>query len=132
MVGWHHQLNRHEFEQALGVGGVPGSLACYTPRGRRESDTTELTEKQIWSEVRRFLLHTVSPKKVASLAVKFGRPPLTIWESILPDRPLHGEADGREALIPSPTVRQGCLRLQRVPVPQPWLCLGTPLGTGLV
>ena len=28
MVGWHHQLNRHEFEQALGVGDGQGSLAC--------------------------------------------------------------------------------------------------------
>ena len=28
MVGWHHQLNGHEFEQALGVGDGQGSLAC--------------------------------------------------------------------------------------------------------
>lgn len=62
--------------------------------------------------------------------VKFGRLPLTIWESILPDRPPDGEADGREALTSSPAVRQGCLQLQLVPVPQPWLCLGTSLVTG--
>ena len=31
MVWWHHQLNRHEFEQALGVGDGHGSLACCTP-----------------------------------------------------------------------------------------------------
>ena len=41
MVGWHHQLNGREFEQALGVGDGWGSLACCSPRGRRESDTTE-------------------------------------------------------------------------------------------
>ena len=40
MVGWHHQLNGHEFEQALGVGGQ-GSLACCSPWGHKESDTTE-------------------------------------------------------------------------------------------
>ena len=41
MVGWHHQLNRHEFGQALGVGEGQGSLACCSPWGRRESDRTE-------------------------------------------------------------------------------------------
>ena len=41
MVGGHHRLNRHEFEQALGVGDGQGSLACYSPWGHRESDTTE-------------------------------------------------------------------------------------------
>ena len=40
MVGWHHQLNRHEFEQALGDGEGQGSLACYSPWGCKESDTT--------------------------------------------------------------------------------------------
>ena len=35
MVGWHHQLNGHEFEQALGVGDGQGSLACCSPLGRR-------------------------------------------------------------------------------------------------
>ena len=41
MVGWHHQLNGHEFEQALGFGDGQGGLACYSPRGCRELDTTE-------------------------------------------------------------------------------------------
>ena len=40
-VGWHHRLNRHEFELVLGVGDGQGSLACYSPRGCKESDTTE-------------------------------------------------------------------------------------------
>ena len=42
MVGWHHRLNRHEFEQAPGVGDGQGGLACYSPWGLKESDTTEL------------------------------------------------------------------------------------------
>ena len=42
MVGWHHQLDRHEFVQALGVGGGQGSLACCSPWGRKESDMSEL------------------------------------------------------------------------------------------
>ena len=41
MVGWHHRLNGHEFEQALGVGEGQGSLACCSPWGHKESDTTE-------------------------------------------------------------------------------------------
>ena len=41
MLGWHHQLDRHEFEQALGVGDGQGSLACFSPRGLKESDNTE-------------------------------------------------------------------------------------------
>ena len=41
IVGWHHQLDGHESEQALGTGDGQGSLACCSPRGRKESDTTE-------------------------------------------------------------------------------------------
>ena len=41
MVGWHHRLNGHEFEQAPGVGDGQGSLACCSPWGRKESDMTE-------------------------------------------------------------------------------------------
>ena len=41
MVGWHHQLDKREFEQALGVGDGQGSLACCSPGGRKESDTIE-------------------------------------------------------------------------------------------
>ena len=39
MVGCHHQLNGHEFEQTLGESGQ-GSLACCRPWGRTELDTT--------------------------------------------------------------------------------------------
>ena len=41
MVVWHHQLNGHEFEQALGDGDGQGGLACCSPQGCKESDTTE-------------------------------------------------------------------------------------------
>ena len=41
MVGWHHQLSGHEFEQAPGKWWKTGSLAYCSPWGRRESDTTE-------------------------------------------------------------------------------------------
>ena len=41
MVRWQHWLDGHEFEHALGVGDVKGSLACCSPWGRKELDTTE-------------------------------------------------------------------------------------------
>ena len=41
MVGWHHQLNEHEFEQTPGDGERQGGLACCSPRGRKELDMTE-------------------------------------------------------------------------------------------
>ena len=41
MVGWHHQLDGHEFEQAPGVGDEQGSLACCSPWGHKELGTTE-------------------------------------------------------------------------------------------
>ena len=41
MVGWHHPLKRHEFEQTPGDGEGQGSLACYSPWCLQESDMTE-------------------------------------------------------------------------------------------
>ena len=49
MVEWHHQLDEHEFERALGVGDGQGGLACCSSWGCKESDTTERlnwTERQ--------------------------------------------------------------------------------------
>ena len=45
MVGWHHRLDGHEFEQVPGVGDGQGSLACCSPWGHKESDRTELNWK---------------------------------------------------------------------------------------
>ena len=41
MVGWHHRLDGLELEQALGVGNGQGSLACCSPWGCKELDTTD-------------------------------------------------------------------------------------------
>ena len=48
MVGWHHRLNGHEFEQALGDGEGQGSLACCSPWCYKELDMTELLN---WTEL---------------------------------------------------------------------------------
>ena len=50
IAGWHHQLNGHEFEQAPRVGDGQGGLACCSPWGCKELDTTERLN---WTEVRR-------------------------------------------------------------------------------
>ena len=41
MVGWHLQLDKHEFEQVLGVGDGQGSLVCCSPWVRKQLDTTK-------------------------------------------------------------------------------------------
>ena len=41
MAGWHHRLDRREFEKTPGVGDGQGNLACCNLWGRKESDTTE-------------------------------------------------------------------------------------------
>ena len=46
MVGWHHQLNGHEFGQVLGDSDGQESLACYSPWGHKESDITSRLNKQ--------------------------------------------------------------------------------------
>ena len=49
MVGWHHRLDGHEFEQASGVGDGQGSLACCGPCDPMERVTHDLaTEQQHW------------------------------------------------------------------------------------
>ena len=41
MVEWCHRVNGHEFEQIMEDGEGQGGLVCYSPWGRKESDTTE-------------------------------------------------------------------------------------------
>ena len=48
MVGWHHQLSGHRFGDTPGVGDGQGGLACYSPWGHKESDTTEQLN---WTEL---------------------------------------------------------------------------------
>ena len=48
MVGWHHRLDRLEFERVPGVGYGQGSLACCSPWGHKESD---MTERLDWTNI---------------------------------------------------------------------------------
>ena len=51
MVGWHHQYDGHEFEQALGDGEEQGNLACCSPGSHEESDTTWQMNNNKWSSL---------------------------------------------------------------------------------
>ena len=46
MVGWYHQINGHEFEQAPGDGEEQGGLACCSPWGQKESDRIATEQHQ--------------------------------------------------------------------------------------
>ena len=65
MVGWHHQLEGHELEQAPGVGDGQGSLACCSPWGHKKSDTAEWLNKNnptelLWEILKTFSAHSES------------------------------------------------------------------------
>ena len=49
MVGWHHQLNRHEFEQTLGDGDGQGNLVCCSPWGGRVGHNLATEQRQLTS-----------------------------------------------------------------------------------
>ena len=56
MVGWHHWLDGHEFEQALGFGDGQGGLVCCSPWGCKGSDTTErLNWTERWKTVHKIM-----------------------------------------------------------------------------
>ena len=50
MVGWHHQLNGHEFEQAPGDGEEQGSLVCCSPWDCKELDKIEQLKNNNWKK----------------------------------------------------------------------------------
>ena len=78
MVGWHHRLNAHEFEQALGIGNGQGSLVCCSPWGHKEQDTTEWLS---WTELDPSLSHFCSPH--AEVGLPFPDI-LASWSLVLP------------------------------------------------
>ena len=68
MVGWHHRLNGHEFEQALGVVDGQGSLACCSPWGGKESDTAEWLN---WTDIVLYYLDVNEPTYGNGILIRF-------------------------------------------------------------
>ena len=56
MVGWHHRLNGHDFEQAPGVGDGQESLACCSPWGHKESDMNERLNRTELGHIPEYLI----------------------------------------------------------------------------
>ena len=70
MVGWHHWLNRHDFEQTLGDSEGhegQGSLVCCSPWGHKESDTTEWLNNNLQNIQTRFTIPHCSQFLLLSL-----------------------------------------------------------------
>ena len=68
MVGWHHRLDGHEFEQTLGDDEGQGSLAWCSPWSCKELDTTELDHRK-----------SKSSRKTSTSALLTMPKPLTVW-----------------------------------------------------
>ena len=64
LVGWHHWLNGHEFEQAPGDGEGQGSLACYSPWGYKQSNITERLNNKKEMSYQIFKKHVRTPKYI--------------------------------------------------------------------
>ena len=74
MVGWHQRPDGHESEQALGFGDGQGSLACCSPQGRKESDTTERLN---WRNTRMLWIYIFSIKNSRCIIVSHNTPCLS-------------------------------------------------------
>ena len=88
MVGWHHQLNGHEFEQTPGDSVGQGSLVCCSPWGGKESDMTEWLNSNKMAGILSFLSSlrahqlTSSPWLMAAIADDYDILCLLIWQEI--------------------------------------------------
>ena len=78
MVGWHHQLNGHEFEQGLGVGDGQGGLVCCSPWGRRVGHDWATEQQEYlttYNTLRYFLFSSV-------LSIGYQCIPCWLWYSL--------------------------------------------------
>ena len=71
MVGWHHQLNRREFEQTPGDGEGWGSLACCSPWSVKEQDTTQQLNNYVEKKKKTFKIIMLDQKTEGEKIDKF-------------------------------------------------------------
>ena len=98
MVGWHHQLDEHVFEQAPGVGDGQGSLACWSPWALKELDMTgqlnnshtvkgfdivNETEVDVFLEFPSYLYDLVNVGNLISGSSSFSQSSLDIWKFLV-------------------------------------------------
>ena len=77
LVGWHHWLDGHELEQALGVSDRQGNLVCFSPQGHKESDLTEQLNWLKWLKLK-------FEKNLNSIYNKIKKQHALSWTSIFP------------------------------------------------
>ena len=110
MVGWHHQYNGHEFEQAPGVADEQGSLACCSPWGCKESETTEQGNWLTDLCIGRWILHHWASREALLMCCN---PPRRPWSWCLISAPQ------------TRTQRQNCYQGQYGSCPWSTLCSPT-------
>ena len=81
MVGWHHRLNGHEFEQTPGVGDGQGGLVCCSPWGLKKSDTTERLN---WTELKPLNFHCVSLSSICYYTISWRDLKKYVWIRLTP------------------------------------------------
>ena len=72
MIGWHHQLSGPEFEQTPGIGERQGSLACYSPWGHKEWETTEQLNNNQKNLTEKVTFEKMQKKREWALETTFG------------------------------------------------------------
>ena len=103
MVGWHHQLNAHAFEQTPGDTEEQGSLMCCSPWGLKELDTTEQLNSKLL-QTKQLYLHTILlrqepiplkfPQDTVSFTLWYLSPSLLTSPDLDPDFGFHFEGMG--------------------------------------
>ena len=84
MIGWHHRLSGHEFEQPLGDSEAQGSLACYSSWGCKQLDTTE--QQQIHTHTHTYTHTHIHSANSLSLSQQASPPAL---DNMLQLKPTH-------------------------------------------
>ena len=74
MVGWHHRLNRHEFQQTLGDTEGQGILKCCSPWSYKESDTTEQLNSNNIIKMRNGIFPAISVNKLVTVTGNYCPP----------------------------------------------------------
>ena len=83
MVGWHHQLNGHEFEQTPGDDEGQGSLVCCSPWGCKESDVTERLNNKVKETMNRILKYKRKTNTSKNNDVDLGKNQIQVLEKCL-------------------------------------------------
>ena len=82
MMGWHHRLDGHEFEQAPGVGDGQGSLACYSPWSHKVLDTTEQLNNWTTVTAENYVASGNTQSRAKPCVLKPScKPPTQVWVS---------------------------------------------------